>query len=80
MFILLGDLLKSTLDGHQDIDKLQENELIELIKSSFSKKKESLKKDTNSRLWLLYMEMIDILRSNIRADRTGTCLFFLNFR
>lgn len=63
------------MDGRQDIDKLQENELLKQIKSSFFKKKEDLKKDKNSRLWLLYMEMIDILRSNIRADRTGICRF-----
>lgn len=69
---LLGELLKATLDGRQDIDKLHENEVLKEITLSISKKKESLKSDPNSRLWLQYMDAIDMLRSNIRADRTGS--------
>lgn len=77
MFYSLGDLLKSTLDGKQDIDKLNESELLQQIKLSFTKKKESLKNESTSRLWLLYMEMLDTLRSNIRADRTGLSSFLI---
>lgn len=68
---ILGDLLRSVMDKSYDIDELESNEILKQLESSFSKKKGSLKKDSTSRLWLQYMDMIDNLKSNIRADRTG---------
>lgn len=75
-YLILGDLLKSTLDGRQHIDKLYENQVLNHIKLSLTKKKQALQGDSNSRVWLQYIEMIDILRSNIRAERTGSYIFW----
>lgn len=74
---ILDDLLRRTLDGQQPIDKLHENDILKQIKLSMAKKKEGLKSDPNSRLWLQFMDMMDILRSNIRADRTGSFYLIL---
>lgn len=67
----IGDLLRSTLDGRESIDKLNENDVLNQVKLILAKRKETLQNDPNSRVWLQYMETIDILRSNIRAERTG---------
>lgn len=63
--------MKSTLEGRENIDKLNENELIKKIKLSLTNKKQTLQRDANSRVWLQYMDMLDILRSNLRSERTG---------
>lgn len=69
--IIKDDLLKDTLDGKQNVDDLRENEVLNQILRSIEVKKQSLRVDPTSRIWLQFMDMMDILRSNIRAERTG---------
>lgn len=78
IYLIAGDLLKNTLDGSQDIEKLHENEVLQRINLSLEQKKQSLQVNANSRVWFQYMEMIDILRSNIRSERTGLYIFFID--
>ncbi len=72
-------MLNSTLDGKQNIEKLHENQVLNRIKLSLKKKKQDLQGNANSRVWLQYMEMIDILRSNIRSERTGLSIFLIEY-
>lgn len=62
------------MDGSENVNELKNNEVLKRIDLSFSNKKENLKSDATSRLWLQYMEMMDYLKSNIRADRIGNIL------
>lgn len=63
--------MKCTLDGSQTIENIHENELLKQIKVGHAKQKQIYEKDRNSRVWLQYMDMLDIFRSNIRSERTG---------
>lgn len=76
--VIKDDLLKDTLEGKQNVDQLRENGVLNQILRSFAVKKQSLRVDPTSRIWLQFMDMMDILRSNIRAERTG--YYILNER
>ena len=44
---------------------------ISKIKHLLQQQKESLQNNRTAKLWLQYMDMVDILRKFIKADRTG---------
>ena len=52
-------------------EKLSSTSAIGKIKHLLHQQKESLQDNSTAKLWLQYMDMVDILRKSIKAERTG---------
>ena len=60
------------LEGHTDMRSIEENVSLAEVAKKFSSLKQSLsEKSSTAKLWIQYMEMIDILKKFIQAERTG---------
>ena len=59
------------------IEEFQEKEEVDVLETEIEKKKEELKKSRTGKLWLLYMEMISVLRKFLMAERTGKWMLHL---
>lgn len=60
------------LEGHTDMRSIEENLSLAEVAKKFSSLKQSLsEKSRTAKLWIQYMEMIDILKKFIQAERTG---------
>lgn len=66
-------MLDELLKGDISVEKACDNVLIDQIKSRIDNFRESHKSFRISQLWFQYMDMIDILRRFIKAERTGNC-------
>lgn len=64
-------MLDELLKGDISVEKVCDNVLIDQIKSRIDNFRESHKSFRTSQLWFQYMDMIDILRRFIKAERTG---------
>ena len=65
-------LFKQMLEEKKSWEEVNENSVWESIRERVQATQVSLKeRSRTSALWLQYMEMIDILRSFIKAERTG---------
>lgn len=78
-----ASIFKNVLNNQQDIHELENNVNLIEMETKFNEAKQKLKSlGHTSRLWVQYIDMIDILKSNIRGDRVGTyfnhdfCFFF----
>ena len=54
-----------------------QEQILDNINAKHSQETELLKASRTSRLWILYMEMIDILRRSLKAERTGDWEFHI---
>ena len=52
-------------------EKLSSTSAIGKIKHLLHQQKESIQDNSTAKLWLQYMDMVDILRKSIKAERTG---------
>ncbi len=65
-------LYEKLMGGEISAEEVCSSSVLERIKNSLKNHSESLKKSSRtSALWVQYMNMIDILRKFIRAERTG---------
>ena len=63
--------LKKLIQGLVSADQVCQDNVMIKIGDALQAKKESLKSSRTAAMWLQYMDMIDILRKCIRAERTG---------
>ena len=52
-------------------NELSQSDIIEYVKDKINSLKSSVSQSRTGTLWIQYMEMIDILRSFIKAERKG---------
>ena len=64
-------LYKKLMQGSMSADQICQSDLMNKIRDALQTEAEALKSSRTAALWLQYMEMVDILRSFIRAKRTG---------
>jgi len=64
-------LYSNMIEGSVSADKICSDNVIVKINEAVAEKKEQLKYSRIAKLWLQYMDMIDILRKYIRAECTG---------
>lgn len=65
--ILYEKLMQQSLSA----DQVCQSDVMTRIKESLQREMEILKSSRTATLWLQYMEMVNILRKYIRAERTG---------
>ena len=65
--LLYGKLMK----GEMSPEQVSQNDVTGKISVALQKKKEHLKSFRTAAMWLQYIDMIDILRKYICAERTG---------
>lgn len=66
-----ADLYDQLISLEITSDDLHLNELLKSLKKSFLKIKEKLQKHRTAKIWIQYMDMVDLLRDFIRSERTG---------
>jgi len=64
-------LYEKLMQGFVSADHIFQQDILANISDILQRKKEFLKSYRTAVLWLQYMDMIDILRKHIRAERTG---------
>ena len=69
-------LYKEMMEGG-DIELLCKSEVVGRYENAIALQKESLQGSRTAKLWLQYMDMVDILRKYIRAERLGNWLLHL---
>ena len=52
-------------------NELSQSDIIECVKDKINSLKSSVSQSRTGALWIQYMEMVDILRSFIKAERKG---------
>lgn len=67
---------ESLLEG-DDIDEVQVSEAAELIYEIVQSAKERLSESRTARLWFQYMDLLGILRKNLRGERSGNLELYL---
>lgn len=67
---IASELYDQVMSSNMSMEELCSAEVLERIQSALSNKKETMHM-TTAQLWLQYMDMIDILKNFIRAERTG---------
>lgn len=70
-FMLLDTLLAELLSRQRSATDVETNQTLQRIFDKLEAEKLLLKKNRTASLWLQYMQMIDILRRFIKAERTG---------
>ena len=65
------ELLNSQLMNGEPIQNICQSKTVTVIQEMLTSQKESLQTNKTANLWLQYMEMVDILRKYIRAERLG---------
>ena len=65
-------LYKKLMQGSMSAFQICQSDLMNKIRDALQTEAEALKSSRTAALWLYYMEMVDILRRFIRAERTGT--------
>lgn len=71
--------LHEVISGDMTLDDIEASEAIGQISDRLKATKTSLKEIATSRLWLQYIEMVNILRQFLRAERTGDWDLHLQF-
>ena len=71
-------VLDKLIAGEMSVDDLKENDTFTKIKQRYELTKASLQKFRTARLWLQYLEMTDILKKFIAAERMGDWTGHLN--
>ena len=64
-------LLENLMKGEISTDNVVSSEVINRFSESLQNKIKDLSESRTAKLWLQYLEMIDILHSFIKAERTG---------
>ncbi|VDI23197.1 Hypothetical predicted protein [Mytilus galloprovincialis] len=67
----LSYIFDEILERHLPVDTLDQNEVLRKIRDSISTFRKSHIENRTARLWFLYMDMVDLLRNFIKAERTG---------
>jgi hypothetical protein len=70
-------LIDDILDGKTSIDAVLESKAIDNIQAKLVEEKNSIHDLRTSKLWIQYMEMIDILRRFLKAEQTGNWMLHL---
>ena len=74
-YVLYENLMEETIS----VDEVCSTDVIQRITNILKEKIDSLKSSRTAALWLQYMNMVDILRQYIRAERTGNWALHLEF-
>ena len=64
-------LYESLMQGSMSADQVYQSDVMKRMHEALEKETGLLKSSRTATLWLQYMEMVDILRKYIRAERTG---------
>ena len=70
-------LLENLMKGEISTDNVVSSDVINRFSESLQNKIKDLSESRTAKLWLQYLEMIDILLSFIKAERTGHWLLHL---
>ena len=70
-------LLENLMKGEISTDNVASSDIINIFSESLQNKIKDLSEPRTAKLWLQYLEMIDILHSFIKAERTGDWLLHL---
>lgn len=66
-----GTLYDDIMAGSISVDSLQNSDILQSISQQIEEAKKTMEDRRTARLWLQYMEMVDILFKFIKAERTG---------
>ena len=69
--IILKDVYDKLVSGIISIDDLQSNQMLSKLYDELENKKASLSSSRTSKLWLQYVDMVDIVMNFIWAERTA---------
>ncbi len=64
-------LYEKLIQGSMSADQVCQSNVMTRISAALKRETESLESSRTAALWLQYMDMVDILRKYIRAERTG---------
>ena len=64
-------LYKKLMERSMSADQICQSDLMNKVRDALQTEAKALKSSRTAALWLQYMEMVDILRRFIRAERTG---------
>ena len=64
-------MFEGLMAGNVTVATVCEDELLTTISQEFEKKREDLKQYPTAALWIQYLDMIQILKTFIKAERTG---------
>ena len=73
-----SELKEKVIAGFMTAEQVQTSSLLESVTNLLKTAKESLSSSRTAKLWLQYMEMVDILCDFIKAERTGNWLLHLS--
>ena len=59
------------MSGTLSLETLQDSHIVEEIAQQLVQDKDAMRNKRTAKLWLLYLEMVEILLSFIKSDRTG---------
>ena len=68
---ILQNMIKDALNGTLDIRAIKSNSVLQVVNEELEQKKEMMKENRTATLWLQYLDLIDILKQQIRAERLG---------
>lgn len=70
-FQTLTELMTSLLPGSVTVAEVESNEVLDRFGENLDKKKDALRSLKTSKLWMQYLDMVDIVRNFIKGERTG---------
>ena len=78
-----GDLIQSALiayetylDSEIPMNFEMDVDCISMLESKIEDIKKELSKSETNKLWLVYIQMVDILNANLMAERSGNCCLY----
>ncbi|WAR17805.1 hypothetical protein MAR_032399 [Mya arenaria] len=74
----IGKLYDDFTDGKSNMSDITQSELLDNACTKLDETKDEMRKFRTAALWLQYMEMVHILQSFVKAERTGDWLLHLD--
>ena len=65
------------IKGDNDLRQVQTDANVQQIRQMIESEFQKLKKSRTSKIWIQYIEMLDVLRKFVKAERTGNWLLHL---
>jgi 5'-3' exonuclease len=73
-----GDLFDGLMSGDQAVSDIESSKVMEVIGDKINQVIDTIRDQRTARLWLQYMEMVDIIRLFLKSERTGDWMLHLN--
>lgn len=72
-----GDLYDALMSGDQTVSDIESSKVMDVIGDKINQVIDTMRDQRTARLWLQYMEMVDILRHFLKSERTGDWILHL---